>query len=454
VPFLVDPETLRFGSDAYRDVDRLAALAYAPRAPITSSSSDDDIHRFVTAVLILQAQVDAAAYVAPCLPLDNNGEALKLNRRLAHAARDALGVEVDRRPLIMSVAPATRVLADPVPIAQMLADLPVEQVHVQPLRFRPTELSMATLERYCDYLAALRALGIGVMAGRVGAFGLVLPAIGMDGFDSGLTTAEAFDLNSSIRSARKRRSRHGDEGTTDGARKRRFYLTQLKTTVMAPVVGVIDTPSMRYRFTSSLPCCTAGFGSYLEHAREHCLFARTEESANLMREAPTLRSAVVGTTRGGPRYGWCAHTSKRDVPRGTLQHPHGHVALALIGTIPVPRRGTRPGLRGQCGMGGSTPLVSVQSIVNGASFLRVWAPLHPNVTTRRSKDCHRATIGIHPCKLKRLSARTEMSGCTPTWRAPAAGGTTERDRSRRTAAWLTSCTLVSPKNRARTCSGR
>src|SRR5918994_5364034 len=51
---------------------------------------------------------------------------------------------------------------------------------------------------------------------------------------------------------------------------------------------------MRYRFTSSLPCCTAGSGViYLEYAREHCRFARTEESANLMSEAPSLRSAVL-----------------------------------------------------------------------------------------------------------------------------------------------------------------
>jgi hypothetical protein len=294
VPYVVDPEALRFGSDAYEDVDRLAALPYAPAAPITSSTTDDDIHRFVIGSLTLQAQVDATAYIAPCLPLDNNGDALKLNRRLVHAARDALGVEVDRRPLIVSVAPATRVLGDPAPIAQMLADVPADGVHVQPLRFRPTELSLATLERYCDYLAALQTLGIGVMAGRVGAFGLVLLALGVDGFDSGLTTAEAFDLNSAIRSARKRRHRDADERPTEGGgRKRRFYLTQLKTTVMAPVMAVVDTPSMRYRFTSSLPCCTGGFGGYLEHAREHCLFARTEEAANLMREAPTLRTATL-----------------------------------------------------------------------------------------------------------------------------------------------------------------
>jgi hypothetical protein len=54
-------------------------------------------------------------------------------------------------------------------MVQMLADIPVEQVHVQPPRFRPTHLNHAAVERYCDYLAALRALGIGVMAGGIAA---------------------------------------------------------------------------------------------------------------------------------------------------------------------------------------------------------------------------------------------------------------------------------------------
>jgi hypothetical protein len=231
--------------------------------------------------------------MAPALPLVDDEATLRLNRRLAAAARDALGTEVDRRPLVISVSPSARVMRDPLPFTRVLADLVVDEVHVQPLRFRPTELGVASLDRYCDFLLAIRDIGVPVMAGRVGAFGLVLMALGVEAFDSGLTTAEAFDLNSVIRSARERQRRKSDGESAGGGRNRRFYLTQLKTTVMAPVVRAIDTPEFRFRFTSSLPCCTAGFGGYLEHAREHCLFARAEEAESLQRQPTGMRVPVL-----------------------------------------------------------------------------------------------------------------------------------------------------------------
>lgn len=294
IPYIVDPESLRFASPAYRDVDRLAALPYAPAAPLSLATSLEDIRSLVRGSLDVQGQAGAAAYVVPSVPLDNNGDALILNRRLGQAARDVIGIDVDRLPVIMTVAPATRVLRDPAPVARVLSDLPVDEVHVQPLRFRPTELSLASLERYLDYLLALRAVGLPVGAGRVGAFGLVLLALGIDGFDSGLTTAEAFDLSGSVRSASSRRvAKANGDATERGGRRRRFYISQLKTTVMRPVMDVIDSRALRHRFTTSLPCCAAGFGSHLEHGREHCLFARNEEASELIALAPRLRAAVL-----------------------------------------------------------------------------------------------------------------------------------------------------------------
>ena len=61
VPFVVDPESLRFASDAYRDVQRLAALPYAPEHPIGASTSADDLRHFVLGALELQHQVSASA---------------------------------------------------------------------------------------------------------------------------------------------------------------------------------------------------------------------------------------------------------------------------------------------------------------------------------------------------------------------------------------------------------
>jgi hypothetical protein len=141
-------------------------------------------------------------------------------------------------------------MRDPLPFTRLLSDLVVDQVHVQPLRFQPTKLGVASLDRYCDYLMAIQDIGVPVMTGRVGAFGLVLLALGIEGFDSGLTTAEAFDLNSALRSARARQRHRAAGESSGGGRQRRFYLTQLKTTVMAPVIHAIDTPELRFRFTS------------------------------------------------------------------------------------------------------------------------------------------------------------------------------------------------------------
>lgn len=47
-------------------------------------------------------------------------------------------------PVVMTVSPATRVLREPGPVARMLSDLPIDEIHVQPLGFNGTRLSLAS----------------------------------------------------------------------------------------------------------------------------------------------------------------------------------------------------------------------------------------------------------------------------------------------------------------------
>jgi hypothetical protein len=75
IPFYVDPESLRFGSTAYLDVERLAGLPYAPDAPISLTTSVEALRTFVRGALELQSMAGAAAYIVPSLPLENNGDA-------------------------------------------------------------------------------------------------------------------------------------------------------------------------------------------------------------------------------------------------------------------------------------------------------------------------------------------------------------------------------------------
>lgn len=291
VEYIIDPETLRFGTPAYKDVEQLAKLVYAPEEPITSDTSADVLRQVTLGSLEVQAAAGASAYVAPHLPLTEDDGTLRLNRRLLSAAADLVGTEVERLPLIAALAPSLDAMRDSRRVKSMLSDSPVEQVHVQPTRLRATDLSVGSLERYAGFLADLQTVGIPAIAGRAGPFGLALIALGVGGFDAGLTTAEGFDLNSLISNARRRRERResGDAGEERRTRGR-FYFDQLKTTVPAEVTEAITAAQgLRHRFVSDLPCCGGGFAELLNHRREHCLFARAQETRKLSELPPSMR---------------------------------------------------------------------------------------------------------------------------------------------------------------------
>lgn len=293
VNYIIDPETLRFGTPAFKDVEQLCSLPYAPDEPITTDTPIDVLRQVTCRSLELQASAGASAYLVPHLPLTDDDGSLQLNRRLLSTAADLVGTEVERLPLIAALAPSLDMMRDSRPVRSMLADSPIEQVHVQPTRLRATDLSVASLERYATFLLDLQTVGIPAIAGRAGPFGLALVALGIGGFDAGLTTAEGFDLNSLISNSRRRRERResgeaGDERRTRG----RFYFDQLKTTVPAEVTEAITAAQgLRHRFVSDLPCCGGGFSELLNHRREHCLFARAQETKKLSELPPSMRGA-------------------------------------------------------------------------------------------------------------------------------------------------------------------
>jgi hypothetical protein len=103
-----------------------------------------------------------------------------------------------------------RAMKEPQPLIAPLADLPLAGIYVQPLRLIPTRDSIEKLVLYVRLLERLEALGLPVIAGRVGAFGLVLEAAGVGLFDSGLGETEAFDLASLTRP--RRQTNEGDPG--------------------------------------------------------------------------------------------------------------------------------------------------------------------------------------------------------------------------------------------------
>lgn len=234
VPYFLDLQALRFASPTFLEVGALAQLPYAPAQPLApASASETDLRRLAHDALLFQQKVGARHYSAPALPVldaDSDGW-MRLNRELLTAASQINGgPDVDRRPLTAVIAPGGKALSRPEAFLDWLLDVPIEAVYVQPLNLKPTTDSIEKLAHYVRFLDALRASGLTVIAGRVGAFGLLLQALGVaDAFDSGLGDAEAYSYSQAIRPPTKPDT--DSEKLKVGGRDMRIYLEPLKTTL-------------------------------------------------------------------------------------------------------------------------------------------------------------------------------------------------------------------------------
>lgn len=297
VPFLVDTESLRYTDEAFLTVRRLRESPFAPTAPVTPASGSGAVQSFVAPSLEFQAAAGASAYLSPGVPFGDLHEWWELEQRLLRAATASVGVDVPSAPLIAVVAPAGRMLKRPTQIAGQLVDLPLAGVYVQPPRLLPTKDSIEKLVAHVTFLQTLSAVGLHVTAGRVGAFGLVLAAMGLDGFDSGLANAEQYDL-AGLHSQARRTGRERQAGErSEGGPARRLYLEALKTTLpsklAAPVLS--KDSGLRGRFACTHGCCAIdGFERLPDRSREHYLHVRSAE-VDQLRKLPTqnLRTAVV-----------------------------------------------------------------------------------------------------------------------------------------------------------------
>jgi hypothetical protein len=279
IPYLVDPQTLRFASEGFLEIARIADLPHAPAEAVSPDMDAAAIDEVARGTLKFEARYGAADFLAPGVPLHDDRWA-DLNDRVLTAAARLNGTRVARKPLIALVAPGRGILLNPTSTLERLKDRAIDGIYVQPLRLSPTRDSVEKLVAYVRFLRAARdELQLPVVAGRVGAFGLVLEAVGITVFDSGLGQAEGFDL-ASLNSIRKGRgSRDGPHGS------RRIYLRALRTTLSSRVAEVVlAEPGLRSRFACELACCRWRDQALLgERCREHYLRVRQDEVAQVAR---------------------------------------------------------------------------------------------------------------------------------------------------------------------------
>lgn len=285
VPVLVDPQSLRMSTPAYLANSRLGALPYLPATPMTPASSGSEREHFVADALRFQQKAGATAYLVPSLPLRDEAGWAELHHDLTARAVAANGREVDSRELVALLAPDAAALKRPRDFLSRLLDLPIAAVYVQPLSFDPVKDSVDKLARVWRFCHEIEEAGLPVMAGRVGAFGLVLQALGVTAFESGIGAAERYSWADQVRPPKLKDDE--EEGGGGGAGKR-VYLSQLLTTLPAKVAeALLRLEGVRGRLVCGLACCRlAGHPGLADRRGEHYLFSRAQEVQQL-RAQPT-----------------------------------------------------------------------------------------------------------------------------------------------------------------------
>ncbi len=297
VAHLVDPQTLRLVGERFLEVERLQALPYSPARPLLAAdltpTACADLAR---AVMAFEQDHGASAYLAAGLPYqDRDLQAwIVHNDRLLDASCTANGTgDLDRRPLIAQIAPGRKALQHPELIINRLLDYPIDAVYVQATSFNAVRDSVEKLITYANFLAAITSHGLPVIAGRVGAFGLVLQALGIQAFDSGLGQAEACDLASLNR---RSTTRDGERAST-GRGDRRIYFEQLRTTLPGKTAAHLldEQVGLRSRFVCVHGCCHhRGIDELPARSRQHYLWVRDSEVDQLrQRPSSTMRVDLV-----------------------------------------------------------------------------------------------------------------------------------------------------------------
>jgi hypothetical protein len=283
VPFVVEPQSIRFASPRFLSIRRLAALPYAPAEPLDPARWTDAHERMVREALRFQADIGVSHYMVPALPYERpTPDRLNTHRAIHELALSLVGTDgVPRRPIVAMAVPGSQTIRSPFAVFSLLADRAFDGVYVQPMRLDPKDDSVEGLVRYIRFLELGRQEGLPILAGRVGVFGLLLNALGVEAFDSGLGDHEAFDLRSLTRPPKETGSSGG------GQRDRRIYFPKLLTTLPEARARLILTSrTLRPQFACETGECRLGFDAMVDGARAHCLHSRADDLAAL-RALPT-----------------------------------------------------------------------------------------------------------------------------------------------------------------------
>jgi len=293
IPWVIEPQSVRFASPGYLGVNSLATLPYAPPNALDPARFGDEHRQMVRAALEFQARHEPEMYVVPSLPLARASvRVLTAFRNLHDYAATLNGSEgIPHRPMLATAYPGTKLMKGRFSVFDRLADRNWAGVYVQPLQLDTKRDGVEKLVAYARFLEEGQHSGFKVIAGRPGAFGLVLGAFGIELFDSGLSGGDSFSLS------RLERPRVPDEkGRSRGGRARPVYLHPLISALRESDANtILESPALRSQFACDLGECRFGDYRYaIEHPRTHFFHRRQAELGALRdRRTGSLRVQLV-----------------------------------------------------------------------------------------------------------------------------------------------------------------
>lgn len=273
--FLVDTGAWRFQDASAANVKKLQALEHAPKAH-WGALSRDDFQRFVAADLRLQAELGASAYLVPGLvPRKGEGDLQDFDAAATAAVKDVC-FQLPL-PAIATIGFHTQGVTE---ARQRLEDLSgiysgvyLQGTPIDPYRDGASKLTMLT-----SLFVEAQSLGVDVIAGRMGALGVPLRAMGVAAADAGLASGESFDVGDRLRAQRPRDKEQSGAPSTASRR----YLRPLKRSHATKVLDIIESvPELSARLRCDSCCKYLTPDDRISRGREHSLVTRIVEAQEI-----------------------------------------------------------------------------------------------------------------------------------------------------------------------------
>jgi Serine/threonine protein kinase len=209
VDFIIDPSTMRLAYDSYSDVKGLISLPYAPanlnRLELDDLDTYQQKQRYVKLVVDEQLKYNPPHIASPFhvsnnsnlvkIKMDNSENWFSLDIKLANETREYLNRIDYKGNFISGFCIKTDVLTTRTEkeyFLNVLSSLSCDEYWVY-VDCIDNNSNFSQLYNYATALLELqKATHKPVVAGRVGAFGLILLAFGLFGFESGTSRFESF----------------------------------------------------------------------------------------------------------------------------------------------------------------------------------------------------------------------------------------------------------------------